>query len=182
MAVGLGGNLPSSLGPPSSTLIAVRPKLEREISKWVSSSLQGKSNLHQIAKGLRFRWSPLFETDPLGGPINQPSYINAALVIDGPIFASIEPSEPRAMSLLKRFFTLERDFGRTREFPSIRWGPRTLDLDLLAWGELQIKNETLTLPHPRLIERSFVIVPLGAALTLGTRNPRRMSSQENWPE
>ena len=182
LAVALGANLPSSVGSPITTLVSVRPKLEQVICHWLSTSLGEKSVIEKSSTDLRWRWSPLFETDPIGGPSDQDMFINAVLVVDGPKLSSLKPSEKAAINLLERFLKIERNFGRNRKISNIRWGPRPLDLDLLAWGDLQIKNEILSLPHPRLLERNFVVVPLGEALNKGITKPRPIPPQENWQE
>ena len=78
-----------------------------------------------------------------------------------------EPTPAAALGLLLRLQTLELQFGRVREE---RWGPRTLDLDLLWWGGLQLQSPELELPHPRWSERAFVLAPL-AALDTGFQAP-----------
>ena len=90
--------------------------------------------------------SAIVETDPVGGP-EQPDYLNAVLVVD----SDLAPSE-----LLRLAQAAEVSAGRIRE---IRWGPRTLDVDLLAVGELISADPNLTLPHPRAHERGFVLLP-----------------------
>jgi 2-amino-4-hydroxy-6-hydroxymethyldihydropteridine diphosphokinase len=97
----------------------------------------------------------LFRTAPVGGPAGQADYLNAVLVV-----TQVSPADPAtALWLLGELQGLERHFARQRR---IRWGPRSLDLDLLWWGELSYRNETLELPHPRLLERAFVLAPLAA--------------------
>ncbi len=182
LAIALGSNLPSPVGSPTSTLIAVRPELEKVICDWLYTSLDEKRDTEKSSKDLRWRWSPLFETDPIGGPINQATYINAVVVVDGTKFSSLKPSKTTALNLLERFLKIERDFGRDRNFANIHWGPRPLDIDLLAWGDLHVRDERLTLPHPRLIERNFVVVPLGEALNKGESPPRRLPPQAHWQE
>jgi len=86
------------------------------------------------------------------------------------------------MKLLTSFLLLEKEFDRDRKTESIRWGPRTLDIDLLAWGDLQVKNQSLILPHPRLTQRNFVLVPLLEAISRADNRPIRLASQKNWPE
>ena len=123
----------------------------------------------------------MFETEPLGGPKGQKPYINVVLLIDGRKLARIVPAEKEALILLEEFLSLEKKYGRERKSEKIRWGPRTLDIDLLAWGNLQVKSNKLTIPHPRLIERSFVIVPLAAAIS-SEDNPPKKIFQKDWPE
>lgn len=90
--------------------------------------------------------SPVYETDPVGGP-EQPDYLNAVVLVEGDL-------APRA--LLERSLTVEAAFARTRD---VRWGPRTLDVDVVAVGDLRVAEPDLLLPHPRAAERAFVLVP-----------------------
>ena len=97
------------------------------------------------------RWvagSPLYRTAPLGGPPGQPDYINAVAALD----TVLTPD-----TLLAALQDLETAHGRIR---AERWGPRTLDLDLLLYGQQVSADPRLTLPHPRLQERAFVLYPL----------------------
>ena len=91
--------------------------------------------------------SSLYETAPVG-VTEQPEFLNAV--------AALETSLP-ATELLGLFLHLENQLGRVRTF---RWGPRVIDLDLLLYGDMQIALPSLTVPHPRLRERGFVLVPL----------------------
>jgi len=182
LAIALGANLPSRVGSPISTLIAVRPELEEVINDWLTTSLGENKGTEKISTELRWRWSPLFETDPIGGPSKQPAYINAVLVVDGKRLSALKPSKKAALNLLERFLKIEQAFGRDRQSSDIRWAARSLDLDLLAWGALHIDDKTLILPHPRLIERDFVIVPLAEALKNCDKQPRRIPPQIQWKE
>jgi 2-amino-4-hydroxy-6-hydroxymethyldihydropteridine diphosphokinase len=93
--------------------------------------------------------STLRETEPVGY-LDQPSFLNGA--------ARLETELP-ARELLKRLLGIEASLGRVRgEGP--RFGPRTIDLDLLVYGDLQIDEPGLTVPHPRLAERRFALEPL----------------------
>ncbi len=92
--------------------------------------------------------SSLLETEPWGY-VDQPRFVNAV--------ARLETSRtPR--ELLDRLLEIERELGRSREGP--RFGPRTIDLDLLLYGDERIDEPGLTVPHPRLHERAFVLEPL----------------------
>ena len=91
--------------------------------------------------------SSCYET-PAWGPITQGPYLNAVL--------AFELETHTAQSLLSLLLELEQACGRVR---LERWGPRTLDLDLLAHGQNTCHSETLTLPHPRLAQRRFVLEP-----------------------
>lgn len=93
--------------------------------------------------------SPVFETAPVGPP-GQDDYLNAVAVLETDLL-------PHA--LLDTCLAIERAHGRVR---SERWGPRTLDLDLLTHGATQLHDDRLTLPHPRMAERAFVMIPFAA--------------------
>lgn len=91
--------------------------------------------------------SPVYETDPVGGPEQDP-YYNIVVEMD----TDLPPYE-----LLVLCRKLELAAGRVRV---IRWGPRTLDVDVLLVGDLVVDTEELTVPHPRMTERNFVMAPL----------------------
>jgi 2-amino-4-hydroxy-6-hydroxymethyldihydropteridine diphosphokinase len=91
--------------------------------------------------------SRFIETEPAGGP-PQGNYINAAAELRTTLSAG---------SLLRALQDIERRFGRTR---SERWGPRTLDLDILLYGDSVIETPDLTVPHPFMHERRFVLDPM----------------------
>ncbi|MEM7287527.1 MAG: 2-amino-4-hydroxy-6-hydroxymethyldihydropteridine diphosphokinase [Actinomycetota bacterium] len=91
--------------------------------------------------------SDLFETDPIGGP-EQDAYLNVVVGLD---------TDLSARALLELCRTLEAAAERTRE---IRWGPRTLDVDVLWVDGETVDEEDLTVPHPRMFDRAFVMVPL----------------------
>lgn len=93
--------------------------------------------------------SPVFETDPVGGP-DQPDYLNAVVVVETALL-------PRA--LLERALEVEQEHGRVR---TQRWGPRTIDIDLLSIAGVAVDEPDLKLPHPRAHERAFVLVPWAA--------------------
>ncbi len=89
-------------------------------------------------------------TTPPWGDKQQDAFINAVIEIDTVL-------DPHA--LLFTLHKIEKKFGRDRA-QERRWGPRTLDLDIIAYGDEQMTTPDLTLPHPRLFERAFVLVPL----------------------
>jgi 2-amino-4-hydroxy-6-hydroxymethyldihydropteridine diphosphokinase len=92
--------------------------------------------------------SALRETEPVGFT-DQPRFLNGAAAVE----TDLEPRE-----LLEALLTVERDLGRTRDGP--RFGPRTIDLDLLVFGDREVSEPGLTVPHPRLAERAFALEPL----------------------
>ncbi len=96
------------------------------------------------------RLSPIVETEPWG-LADQPLFLNAVAEIDTPL---------PARALLVHLLDVERRLGRERVGP--RWGPRTIDLDLLLYGDERISEPGLEVPHPFLLERLFVLEPLAA--------------------
>jgi 2-amino-4-hydroxy-6-hydroxymethyldihydropteridine diphosphokinase len=98
------------------------------------------------------------ETAPVGGPEGQGDYLNAAAAVE----TTLEP-----LALLHVLQEIERRAGRVR---TVRWGPRTLDLDLLLFGDRVIATGELQVPHPRMAERLFVLVPL-AEIAPGAVDP-----------
>jgi 2-amino-4-hydroxy-6-hydroxymethyldihydropteridine diphosphokinase len=92
--------------------------------------------------------SSLYRTPPMG-PQDQPPYINAVAALD---------TNLSAINLLKALLGIERAHGRVRG--GERWGPRTLDLDVLLYGDQQIDDASLTVPHPGIADRAFVLYPL----------------------
>ena len=94
------------------------------------------------------RVSSLFETEPVGGQEDQPRFINGVAHLK----TTLSPER-----LLSVCLNIEESLGRKRE---IRWGPRTIDLDLLIYGQEIRATPELTLPHPLMHERSFVLIPL----------------------
>jgi 2-amino-4-hydroxy-6-hydroxymethyldihydropteridine diphosphokinase len=93
------------------------------------------------------RTSPVYETAPVGGP-EQPPFLNAAVLLR-------YPGAP--LDLLDALLAIEAKLGRVRRE---RWGPRTIDLDVLWIDGLALDEPRLQVPHPRLIERAFALVPL----------------------
>jgi len=87
---------------------------------------------------------------PAWGVTDQPPFVNCAIAVETAL-------SPRA--LLDRALAIERALGRDRAREQ-RWGPRPIDIDLLSYDEVTINEPDLTLPHPRLFERAFVLVPL----------------------
>jgi 2-amino-4-hydroxy-6-hydroxymethyldihydropteridine diphosphokinase len=110
-------------------------------------NLQGAVDGLSADPGLGFRAvSPVYETRPVGGP-GQPDYLNAVI--------AVKTALP-ARAILDRAHRVEDALGRVRE---VRWGPRTLDVDLIVVGDEISDAPELTLPHPRAHERAFVLAP-----------------------
>jgi 2-amino-4-hydroxy-6-hydroxymethyldihydropteridine diphosphokinase len=92
--------------------------------------------------------SPVYETEPVGGPPGQDRYLNMVAELQ----ASATPRE-----LLEAARQAEAAAGRARD---VHWGPRTLDVDVLLVGDLTVDETDLKVPHPKMWERGFVLVPL----------------------
>lgn len=110
---------------------------------------RGFRELERIATVVRR--SRLYRTQPWGVR-DQPPFCNAVAVLE----TSLSPR-----SLLERLKTVESEMGRT---PGPRWGPRRIDLDILTYGDRQIDEPDLQVPHPRLFERGFALIPLAEVL------------------
>ena len=109
--------------------------------------LQAALELLAATSGITLkRQSQFYQTAPVGPP--QPDYLNACAILE-------TTQSPHA--LLHTLLRVEKQFGRERRE---RWGPRLLDLDLLLYGDRIIDTAELTVPHPRMTERAFVLVPL----------------------
>jgi 2-amino-4-hydroxy-6-hydroxymethyldihydropteridine diphosphokinase len=106
-------------------------------------------NICGMAQGVLLARSSDYATPPWG-KVEQGRFINACIEIE----TGLDPH-----ALLFTLHKIEKRFGRDRMHEE-RWGPRTLDLDLIAYDDVRINEPGLTLPHPRLFERGFVLVPL----------------------
>jgi 2-amino-4-hydroxy-6-hydroxymethyldihydropteridine diphosphokinase len=93
--------------------------------------------------------SRVWATAPVGGPPDQDEFLNADLAVD--------PGAHQPEEVLAAANDVEAALGRVRRE---RWGPRTIDIDLLLWNDRVVQTETLTIPHPRLTERAFAVLPL----------------------
>lgn len=94
------------------------------------------------------RTSPVYETEPVGGPADQAPYLNLIVELDTDLSAD---------ELLARCHRIEADHGRVR---GERWGPRTLDVDIIWMEGVEVDGPDLQLPHPRWRKRRFVLAPL----------------------
>ena len=104
--------------------------------------------LQQLHRTRFIACSPLYGSRPMG-PSDQPDYVNGVAWLD---------TELTPHQLLDATQQIELDLGRVRK--AERWGPRTLDLDLLLFGQEQVQDERLTIPHYGMKDRAFVLVPL----------------------
>ena len=141
----------------SSAVRIVRSRVDMSVPARHRAIVAVGSNWGDRAAYLRFglerlsnvvSQSQVFETDPVGGPDNQGPYLNMVAVVD----TDLDP-----FAMLRRLLQIESEAHRVRVE---RWGPRTLDLDLLFYDDYTIESEELTVPHPRFAERRFVLEPL----------------------
>ncbi|MFF9857486.1 2-amino-4-hydroxy-6-hydroxymethyldihydropteridine diphosphokinase [Streptomyces tendae] len=134
----------TTLSNPKRAVIALGANLGNRLE-----TLQGAIDALEDTPGVRVKGvSPVYETEPWGvAPDSQPSYFNAVLIVK----TTLPPS-----SLLERAHAVEEAFHRVRDE---HWGPRTLDVDIVAYAEVVSDDPQLTLPHPRAHERAFVLAP-----------------------
>ena len=105
--------------------------------------------------------SRVYETAPVGGPKGQPPFLNSCVAVRTHL-------SPR--SLLKWIKRIEAALGRRR---NMRWGPRTVDIDILLYGRALICKRHLKVPHPRMFVRDFVLAPLSDIFSLYPTNRKR---------
>ncbi|MFK0236392.1 2-amino-4-hydroxy-6-hydroxymethyldihydropteridine diphosphokinase [Streptomyces vinaceus] len=134
----------TTLSNPKWAVIALGANLGNRLE-----TLQGAIDALGDTPGLRVKAvSPVYETEPWGvEPGSQPSYLNAVIALK----TTLPPS-----SLLERGHAIEEAFDRVREE---RWGPRTIDVDIVSYADVVSDDPVLTLPHPRAHERAFVLAP-----------------------
>lgn len=118
---------------------------------------RGLDELDQLGETQVVRLSSIYDTEPVG-EVDQPRFLNAVVMVETEL-------EPRV--LLWNLLLIERRLGRVR---TRRWGPRPLDLDILVYDDLVVDEPDLTIPHPLMHERAFVLVPL-AELAPGLVHP-----------
>ena len=123
--------------------IGVGSNLDSPLSQ-VESGIRA---LQELPESIVVLESALYQSEPLG-PDNQPNYINGVIAL----LTKLSPQD-----LLIELQAIENAHGRSRT--TERWGPRTLDLDLLAYANVILDSENLKLPHPGIAERNFVLLP-----------------------
>lgn len=128
---------------PETVFLALGGNLGDPVSAFQQAifRLQAMDDLEVVQVASLYRSTPV-------GPPNQPDFLNSALQLE----AELEP-----LKLLEQLKRIERELGR---FSGERWGPRPLDLDILLFGDREIDTPKLTIPHPRMTERAFVMRPL----------------------
>jgi 2-amino-4-hydroxy-6-hydroxymethyldihydropteridine diphosphokinase len=111
-------------------------------------NLRAAVRLLEVRGARTVRSSRVYETDPVGGPPAQPDYLNAVVEVEW---------ERSARELLEASLAVEEELGRVR---ADRWGPRIIDVDVLTFGGERIDEPGFEVPHPRMHERGFVLIPL----------------------
>ncbi|ABB58302.1 2-amino-4-hydroxy-6-hydroxymethyldihydropteridine diphosphokinase [Synechococcus elongatus] len=127
---------------------AIAVALGSNLGNRVKHLQQAIAQLAALSSIRRLQVSPVYQTPPVGPP--QPDYYNACAIAE----TCLAPHD-----LLQQLQAIEAAAGRER---LQHWGPRTLDLDLLLYGDRQIQTPDLTVPHPYLTQRAFVLIPLAA--------------------
>jgi 2-amino-4-hydroxy-6-hydroxymethyldihydropteridine diphosphokinase len=132
--------------PISHAYIALGSNLDNP----VAHIRQAYRDLNALADTSVLRYSSLYKSAPVGR-LDQPDFINAVAEI-------VTAHQP--VQLLHALLKIERNHGRIRDGTNALNAPRTLDLDILLYENLRLETEALTLPHPRMIQRAFVLLPL----------------------
>ncbi|MEO8459737.1 MAG: 2-amino-4-hydroxy-6-hydroxymethyldihydropteridine diphosphokinase [Dokdonella sp.] len=139
-----------TLATPESAWIGLGSNLENPLQQ-IEAALFA---LEKLPETTLLRRSRLYQTPPWG-LLDQPHFVNAVAEL---------ATSLSAPALLAEMLAIERAFGRFRDGP--RWGPRVIDLDLLVYADQRIEHDGLQVPHPRIAERAFVLVPLAEVAPL----------------
>ena len=156
LCISIGANIDSKFGGPCESLIICKPKVEQIVNDWIYLN-QDKREV-SIKSNPHFLWSSIYETSPHGIKNEQPNYLNTLLIVKSHLFP--KQSTINAKLLLKELKNLETFFGREKTPEGKNWLSRCLDLDILWWENFHTVDEELSLPHPRFMNRNFVIKPL----------------------
>lgn len=136
------------IGPGTGRLTPVYIGLGANLGSRRATLARAVQDIDRIPGVMLVAQSSIYESAPMG-PQDQPDYLNAVVAV----LTDLSPP-----ALLKAMQDIERAHGRRRG--GERWGPRSLDLDLLVYGSLQSEGHGLDIPHPGLVERNFVLYPL----------------------
>ena len=163
MAAGVGAKSPLlAIDPVPIAYIALGGNLQDPTSQ-VSSALDALGSIPRSRLEAR---SALYRTAPMGAP-GQPDYINAAARL---------VTDLEHLALLDQLLGIEQRMGRQRD--GSRWGPRVIDLDLLLYDQRRLDHPRLSLPHPELHNRAFVLIPLADVAPSDLRIPGQNSLGE----
>lgn len=146
--------MPAGPGAPAASLLGLGSNVgERRASLQAAVDALPRVGVSVLAS------SSTYDTDPVGELLDQPTFLNACVTIATPL-------EP--LALLDAVKQLERDLGR--DVDGRRHGPRAIDIDILLLGGLELRHDRITLPHPELLSRRFVLIP-ALELDLELRTP-----------
>lgn len=152
--------VPAALGSTAVRMVRTRASARSRVSHEALLALgsnlgdragflrQAVSELSSMISGSIVAMSDVYETDPVGGPDAQDAYLNMVIKVN----TSLDP-----FALLRLCHRVEASANRERV---VHWGPRTLDVDVLFYDDARIDTDVLTVPHPRINERRFVLTPL----------------------
>ena len=161
LCISLGANIDSKFGSPLESLLVCKPKIEEIINEWGSQSSTKTEENRKFKPN--FLWSSIYKTTPHGVENEQPDYFNTLVLIKCNYFP--KQSTENAKLLLKKLKKLECFFGREETPKGKKWLSRCLDLDILWWEDFHTIDKEITLPHPRFMNRNFVITPLSEILS-----------------
>lgn len=112
---------------------------------------QARKGLALLPETVLIQNASIYETRPVGGPSDQDDFYNSVSLLE----TRLEP-----LALLAALQELEYRVGRRRDEETVRWGPRVLDLDIIFYDDRVIEESGLIVPHPRMSERAFVLLPM----------------------
>ena len=161
LCISLGANIDSKFGSPLDSLLVCKPKVEEIVKEWGDQSITKKEENRK--SNPNFLWSSIYETSPHVVENEQSNYLNTLVLVKSNYFP--KPSTLNAKLLLKKLKNLECFFGREKTPEGKKWLSRCLDLDFLWWEDFHTIDEELILPHPRFMNRNFVITPLSEILS-----------------
>jgi len=161
LCVSLGANIDSKYGEPIETMIKCRTKVEEIIKNWITDFISEEPQT--LISTITFSWSSIYISKPHGIIEPQPDYLNSILLVKSQNL--LQPSSEKAKLLLKKLKILEKECGRDISTNNKKWLSRCLDLDILWWENLITRDSEINIPHPRFINRNFVITPLAEVLT-----------------
>ena len=161
LCISLGANIDSKLGSPIEYLLVSKLKVEELIKEWGDQTSTKKEENRKSKPN--FLWSSIYETSPHGVENEQSNYLNTLVLVKSNYFP--KPSAINAKLLLQKLKKLEVFFGRKKTPKGKKWLSRCLDLDIIWWEDFNTIDKELTLPHPRFMNRNFVITPLSEILS-----------------
>ena len=161
LCISIGANIDSKFGNPLESLLICKPLTEKIIKNWINQYKFEKKGIKTSKP--EFFWSSIYETVAHGVENEQPNYLNTLVLVKSHYFP--KSSKKNAKILLKELKELESFFGRKKAQKGKKWLSRCIDLDILWWEDFHTADDELILPHPRFMNRNFVITPLSEILS-----------------